>query len=108
MPLHPNRVIKETLVLVLRHEHFVFKSVSLGLLEGGQVIVSATVGIFRFHNFVFVDVGLLILHNLTLENFWLCNRMELAVVILGGRRLLRYVHTMVIHLKLLVSGLWYL
>ena len=103
MPFPFYCVIQEALFLQLRHKNWIlFNTISLRLFERVKIVISANVRVFRFHDFVFVNVGLLIFQNLILKYLRLGQRLELIVVVNGSGRLLGYIFAVIVHFKLVI------
>ena len=109
MPLPFYCIIKEALFLQLRHKHWIlFMAHRLCLLERVEIVISADVRVFRFDDFVLVNVGLLILQYLILKYLRLRKRVKFAVIVHGSGRLLCHIFAVIIHLKLVICLFWHL
>jgi len=57
---------------VLRHEHFLFNSTDLSFVESILCIITASIRILRFSNFIWIFVFIGVRSDLKSENCWSC------------------------------------
>lgn len=90
-------VVDEWRFGVLGHENFWFKAADLGFVESAHMVITATVRILRFSNFIRILVFIGVCSDLKLENCWSCQPQRPKCIILSCRHLTSLYYAITIH-----------